>query len=253
MNKNQKEKLNNVKNNDNKKVIIFTAHPDDHLCCAGTIMYLKDLGFTATEIVFTGGENSMWLENSKVNNKEINKEELKNHRKIEILKASKLIGIEKTIFLGLPDGNVARSPEILEKLVEIIREERPQIAISINPKDSHHDHKQVGKIASEAIEMASWKNAKGLGKTHRIALSLYMEGVLFGRNDVLVDISKYLKRKDKVVEVYRSQITNEERKMLEAMNVYRGFHKGSVSAEAFEIAEDCPMYFNELFDIFKNK
>lgn len=236
----------------NKKLILFTAHPDDHLCCAGTVMYLKDLGFAATEVVFTGGENSMWIGNFKIN-KKIDKEELKNHRKTEILKASKLIGIEKTIFLGLTDGDVARSPEVLEKLVEIIREERPQISISINPKDSHHDHKQVGKIASESIERASWQNAKELGKTHRIALSLYMEGVLFGRNDILVDISKYLKRKEKVVEVYSSQITNEERKMLEAMNVYRGFHKGSVSAEAFEIAEDCPMHFNELFDFFENK
>lgn len=235
----------------NKKIIIFTAHPDDHLCCAGTIMYLKDLGFAATEVVFTGGENSMWLGNSKIN-KEIDKEKLKKRRKTEILKASKLIGIEKTIFLGLPDGNVVRSPEVLKILVEIIREERPQISISINSKDSHHDHKQVGKIAAEAIEMASWQNGKELGKTHRIALSLYMEGVLFGRNDILVDISKYLKRKEKVIDVYSSQITNEERKMLEAMNVYRGFHKGSVSAEAFEIAENLPVYFNELFDIFKN-
>lgn len=236
----------------NKKVILFTAHPDDHLCCAGTIMYLNDLGFTATEVVFTGGENSMWLGNFG-GGKEINKEELKNRRKTEILKASKLIGIEKTIFLGLPDGNVARSPEVLEKLVEIIREERPQIAISINPKDSHHDHKQVGKIASEAIERASWQNVKELGKTHRIALSLYMEGILFGRNDILVDISKYVEKKNKAVSVYNSQITKEEKKMLEAMNVYRGFYKGSVSAEAFEIAEDLPVYFNELFDFFKNK
>lgn len=235
----------------NKKIIIFTAHPDDHICCAGTVMYLKDLGFKAVEVVFTGGENSMWL-NSSLNNKKINKEELKNHRKTEILKASKLIGIEKTIFLGLTDGNVARSPEVLEKLVEIIRKERPQIAISLNPNDSHYDHKQVGKITSEAIEMASWQNAKELGKTHRVALFLYMEGTLFGRNDILVDISKYAKKKEKVAIVYSSQITKEEKKMLEAMNVYRGFYKGAASAEAFEIAEGLSVYFNELFDIFKN-
>lgn len=252
MNKNQKEKLNNIKKyNDNKKVIIFTAHPDDHLCCAGTVMYLKDLGFKAVEVVFTGGENSMWIDNPL--KKEIDKEELKNRRKKEILTASKLIGIEKTIFLGLSDGNVARSPEVLDKIVKIIREERPQIAISINPRDSHYDHKQVGKIAGEAIERASWQNAKELGKTHRVTLFLYMEGVLFGRNDILVDISKYAKKKDTVVAVYRSQITKEEKKMLESMNLYRGFHKGSVFAEAFEIAEDLPVYFNELFDIFRNK
>lgn len=240
----------------NKKILIFTAHPDDHLCCAGSLMYFHDLGFKITEVVFTGGENSMWLNNSfegKEIDKEKLKEKLKNHRKKEILNASKAIGIDETIFLGLPDGNVQRSLEVLDMLVGIIRKVRPQIVISMNPFDSHYDHKKVGEIAGEAAERAGWMNSKELGISYRIPLFLYMEGTLFGRNDILIDISKYIKKKEKIFSIYKSQITDGEKKMLYAMNIYRGFHKGSELAEAFEIARDLPAHLNEIIDIFKSK
>ncbi len=57
--------MQNLKNN--KKVILFTAHPDDHLLCAGTLMKLKDKGFQIVEVMATGGEKSVWYGKEKKN------------------------------------------------------------------------------------------------------------------------------------------------------------------------------------------
>lgn len=236
-----------------KKVLVFTTHPDDHFCCAGTLMFLKERTFEIQEIVATGGEKGPWWVSKIKRKTKIISEELKKVRKEEISKASKIIGISKTSFLNLPDSKIVRDPEVIEEMVRIVRQEKPEIVFAMNQNDYHCDHREFSKITLEALEKASWNYLPEKGQSWRTPIVLLMEGFYFGRADVVVDITKYLKKKNKVIESYKSQINFQERKLLESMSFYRAFltrDKSVLTAEAFEIPEGFPVYFNQLIKIF---
>jgi len=237
-----------------KKALIFTAHPDDHLCAVGTLMFLKDKGFTIIEVVATGGEKGPWWISEKERKLNFDKQELKKVRKEEIGKASHLIGIEKTIFLGLPDSKIVRDPEIIEEMVGIVRKERPEIVFSFNQKDYHCDHREFSKMVLESLEKASWDYLPEKGRPWRVPIVFLMEGFYFGKSHLIVDITPYLEKKNKIIESYKSQINPRERKLLESMNFYHAFSTRKeevLSAEAFEIPEEFPLDFKTLTEIFQ--
>lgn len=241
------------KDNLTKKSILFTAHPDDNLCVAGTLMFLKDKGFKVYEVIATGGERGPWFVSKTKRKKKFKEEELKEVRKKEISKASKIIGIDKTMFLGLPDSQVSWNFEVIREVIRIIRQEKPVIVFLNNPYDYHSDHRDFSKMVKEAIERSAWNFESELGDPWRVPIVLYFEGIYFGKSHILVDISKYWQRKQKAIDTYASQIYLNERKLLEGMNYYRNYflrdHK-SIAAEAFEIPEELPIKFNLLTEIF---
>jgi len=239
--------------NSTKKALVFTAHPDDHLCCAGTLMLLKDKGFKIQEIVATGGEKGPWWASETEQKTDFTKEELKKERKKEISEASKIIGIDQTNFLGLPDGEVEMDFKIVEKIMEIVRKRKPMIVLTMNSKDYHHDHREVSKIVLESLARASWSYRFELGKPYKVPAVLLMEGFYFGRSHLVVDVTSFAKRKKAVLDAYKSQINPQEKKLLESMNYYRAFltrEEKALSAEAFEIPEEFPIYFNKLIEFF---
>jgi len=236
-----------------KKALVFSPHPDDHLCCAGTLMFLKDKGFEIHEVVATGGEKGPWWVSETEKKRDFDKKELKKVRKGEISKASQIIGIGQTTFLGLPDSKIIRDPEIIEEMVGIIRKEKPEIVFTFNQKDYHCDHRELSKIALEALEKASWHYLPEKGDPWRAPVILLMEGFYFGKAHLVVDITPYLGRKNKLIDVYRSQINSRERKLLESMNFYRAFSTRDdkiLAAEAFEIPDELPICLNRLIEIF---
>ncbi len=235
---------------DEKRVALFTAHPDDHLTCAGTLMYLKEKGFAIHEVVATGGENGPWR-NSKEKN--FNTDDLFQKRKEEISEASKIIGIDTTSFLGLPDGRMVKNHETVEKVVAAIRKIRPSIVFTMNPFDYHSDHRKFGKMATEGLERASWDYLPEAGKPYKVPMFLYMEGFYFGAAHILIDITRHKERKEKVIDAYASQINDSERKLLESMNTYRSFFRRDekvLAAEAFQIPKEFPVHFDRITKLF---
>ncbi len=228
-----------------KRALIFTAHPDDHLLCAGTLMLLKEKGFKITEVVFTGGEQSVWFGSD---NSVIDKEALKSERKKEISKASRIIGIDETIFLGEPDSEVTRSLNLIHRIMAIVREVRPSIIFTLHYNDYHPDHRAVATIVTEAVDRASWSVAPHLGESHRADMLLYTDGEYLCRADFLVDISKFEPKIEKAMDAYGSQMREKHRRLSRSIRAYRGFFKRSNVAEAFEIGERYPIDL-ELFSL----
>jgi len=156
-------------------VYIFSPHPDDEiLCCANTIKALRNKKIPVKIIIFTNGDakdidNKKSIEYGKI-------------RKKESIRALSILDIEVSdiFFLGFPDGNldelgdeIVSSPftgknktdkndyksDIFYKksaLIQIIKEifsKNPPKEIYIpSLKDTHNDHKFVGKIAREIIK-----------------------------------------------------------------------------------------------------
>jgi LmbE family N-acetylglucosaminyl deacetylase len=232
-----------------KNILVFSAHPDDHLTCAGTLMLLKEKGFKIHEVVATKGEQGPWRE------KETNfeKNELQEKRSEEISEASKIIGIDSTSYLDLPDSRVEKNHETVDKIVEIIREKRPDFVFTLNSKDYHTDHSEVSKMVTVGVERASWDFMKEKGEPFKVPIFLFSEGFYFGRADLVVDITDYVEKKEKVLAVYDSQINSAEKVLLQSMNSYRGFfcrEENLRQAEAFQVPENYPLNFNKLISLF---
>jgi LmbE family N-acetylglucosaminyl deacetylase len=235
-----------IKNKKERRALLFTAHPDDHLLCAGTLMLLKEKGFKITEVVFTGGEQSVWFG---PDNAKANKEALKQKRKKELSKASRVIGIEETIFLDEPDSEVVRSMNLIHRIMAIVREVKPQIVFALHYADYHPDHRAVSTIATEALDRASWGVAPHLGEAHRADMLLYTDGEYQCRGDFIVDVSRFEKKIEKVMDAYGSQMREKHRRLLRSIHMYRGFfRRGATSAEVFEIGERYPINL-ELFSL----
>jgi LmbE family N-acetylglucosaminyl deacetylase len=230
----------------NKNIILFTAHPDDHLLCAGTLMKLADNGFYIIEVVFTSGEKSVWYGKEK-----FKKEDLKRQRMKEWILARKFIGIKEGIGLGLKDSEFTRDLKTVHLVMKIIRKYKPVLVITHYYQDYHRDHNEVSKIVAEAIDRAGWGISKELGEPHKTPLFLYMDGEYLNRGDILVDVSDYLEKIKKLMEIYSSQMSERMKNLLLSIITYRGFFMRTKAAESFELGFRSPLKLKGLEEILK--
>jgi LmbE family N-acetylglucosaminyl deacetylase len=230
----------------NKNIILFTAHPDDHLLCAGTLMKLADNGFYIIEVVFTSGEKSVWYGKEK-----FKKEDLKKQRMKEWILARKFIGIKEGIGLGLKDSEFTRDLKTIHLVMKIIRKYKPVLVITHYYQDYHRDHNEVSKIVTEAIDRAGWGISKELGEPHKTPLFLYMDGEYLNRGDILVDVSDYLEKIKKLMDVYSSQMSERMKNLLLSIITYRGFFMRTKAAESFELGFRSPLKLKGLEEILK--
>jgi LmbE family N-acetylglucosaminyl deacetylase len=230
----------------NKNIILFTAHPDDHLLCAGTLMRLADNGFYIIEVVFTSGEKSVWYGKEK-----FKKEDLKKQRMKEWILARKFIGIKEGIGLGLKDSEFTRDLKTIHLVMKIIRKYKPVLVITHYYQDYHRDHNEVSKIVTEAVDRSGWGISKELGEPHKTPLFLYMDGEYLNRGDILVDVSDYLEKIKKLMEIYSSQMSERMKNLLLSIITYRGFFMRTKAAESFELGFRSPLKLKGLEEILK--
>jgi LmbE family N-acetylglucosaminyl deacetylase len=128
-----------------KRIVVFTAHPDDETLAAGTMYANHQAGGETFLICATYGEKG-----KSHLAKPVSDAALKKIRKTELLKAAKILKIDKVIFLGLPDAAVKESAKkLFEKALPIIKEIDPDQIVSFGPDgvSAHWDHITVGKVA----------------------------------------------------------------------------------------------------------
>ena len=125
-----------------KKILVFSAHPDDEtLGCGGYIKKLSKINNTAVCIFSTGITSRI-----KFNLKNINV------LKKNALKAFKILGFKKNYFLELDDNKLDKYPilEIIQKIEEIIKKEKPNIIFTHFPDDLNIDHEIVTRAVLTA-------------------------------------------------------------------------------------------------------
>lgn len=219
-----------------KNVLLITAHPDDHVCCAGTIMHLKEKGYSIHEIVASAGEMGGWWDEEGNLKQEYDPNDLVDVRKKELQSACDLIGIDKNSCLGLPDGDVKKTPESLEKLMEIIRQDKPEIIITHHTDDYHPDHRNLSHLVQEAAHKASWNILPHLGKGYKVPIFLMMDGVYINASDMIINVTKFKDKKEELFNIYSSQIFEAEKELLLSIHKYKGF-QARESTEEIDLAE----------------
>ena len=108
-------------------ILIFGAHPDDiELGCGGTILNEIEKGKTVGLVDLTAGELGTRGSVEK--------------RKQESDNASKILGVDFRINLGMKDGFIKNDENGQYEIIKLIRKYQPDIIICNAPDDRHIDH-----------------------------------------------------------------------------------------------------------------
>ncbi len=170
---------------DLKKINVFmmiAPHPDDEaLGCSGTLLKLKQENTDSTIVYLTDGE-CLYGEASDV---------VRGKRREEAKKVSR----KNASFLGLPDGNLGESEEVLyQNLRDQIVEISPDILFSPSLIDFHPDHITAARVILRIHNEL---------RTFRLAFYEVYETLRFTH---LVDITDVIEEKKKAILNYRSSL-----------------------------------------------
>lgn len=152
-----------------RTILTLHAHPDDESSKgAATIARYSDLGFRTVLVTATGGEAGDIL-NRAADTAEV-RANLTAVRRSELLAAASIIGYDDVVMLGYRDSGMpdtaenthpdafvnAPMDEVLERLVAIVRSERPEVIIGYDDHEwyPHPDHLRIHDL-SEAVFVAA--------------------------------------------------------------------------------------------------
>ncbi|WP_237702879.1 PIG-L deacetylase family protein [Thermococcus barophilus] len=134
-----------------EKVLCIQPHPDDCELAVGGI--LAKLFLEGKEIVYlTLTDGTMGTRDPM-----ISPQELAGIRKKEQEKAAKVIGVKKLIWFDYKDTELPYSPEVRNRIISVIRKEKPDIVFAPDPwlpYEAHPDHRNAGFLALEAVFFA---------------------------------------------------------------------------------------------------
>jgi len=191
-------------------VLAFSPHPDDaDMGCGGLLLKLKSMGYRTGIIDLTEAELSSNGD--------------PDTREKETLNASKFLKLDIRKNLKISDGAVANNGENRLKIIEIIREYKPSLALIPYEKDRHPDHENSSKLLKDAIFVSGLKNFKTDSQFHKPKIVIsYMLNYQF-KPSFIVDISDYYRHKMEAFAAYKSQFNKDDADQPTYIN-YRYFY-----------------------------
>jgi LmbE family N-acetylglucosaminyl deacetylase len=196
----------------NGKIAVFAPHPDDETFgCGGTIAKKISEGYEILVVILTDGRHAF----SKVLGifSDPSPEELRVIRQRELINATKILGVpeKNLIWLGFEDGCLEKyEKEAEEKVLEILRENKPKEIYFPHKRDAHPDHRATNRIVGRCILRLGLKSVSyQYSVVHQHSrMGPMLEGVLhlFKNNRTKVDISGYVDIKEKATREYKSEI-----------------------------------------------
>lgn len=233
------------------KVLFIFAHPDDETFgTGGTIAKLAKEGHTVNVITATTGQAGMTGIYG-----DVTPDQLGEFRKKEQSEAAKILGISKTHYLGLIDGQLVEHSiaELQEILLPLIKEENPDIVITFekNGISNHPDHKQISLAATEAFRKWMPSAKKHVRLYHIGVPKSYMESYdksglnnkAFGETPgvpdenftTIIDTSDVFEIKDKAARAHKSQASDWDRirKRMDIVDLKKEFFELILEKELF--------------------
>jgi len=232
-------------------VLVFAAHPDDaELSMGGTIARFTSNGLRVGVIDLTKAELST-------------RGDLLT-RERESKAATKILKLKLRENLGIKDGEINFSNNLLKKIVSKIRTYNPSLVFAPYFNDRHPDHMDVSNLVKRAVFSSGLEKFKttSSGKNQKAfrpkKIFYYMQTYLFIPT-FIVDISDYFQLKMKSVNAFESQFHNPEIKKedtfiskpgfldyVEARAKFYGFQIRKRYGEPFYCEEDIEYDFTDL-------
>ncbi len=175
-----------------EKILILCAHPDDQIIGPGaTIAKYAEEGKKIYAFIFSYGELSPFWLKSRIT---------RQTRKKESEEAGRIVGITKTIYLGLKEGILEKEikeNKIRKRINDFIRRHKIKKIFTHSPDDPHPDHKVIANfalsIAKEGISVYTFKVWNPLSIMHTEKPRIY------------IDVSKTFKNKIIALKKFKSQ------------------------------------------------
>jgi bacillithiol biosynthesis deacetylase BshB1 len=132
----------------------------------------------------------------------------------EAAEAARILGVAHRESLGLPDAQLAPSPEARDRVVEALRRLRPRVVITQYWEQRHPDHSAAGRMVYDACFVAGLRAYRPeLGPAWRpgkIVYALSMTEAAEAAPTFVVDITATWDAKLKAIRAFSSQFTKGE-------------------------------------------
>ena len=208
----------NFSNTKNKRILVLAPHTDDgELGCGASIVRFIDEGAFVFYAAFSTADES------------VPSEFPSNQLTLEVKEATKALGIpEQNLILfnhNVRKLNYVRQ-EILEQLIEIRNQIKPDIVLLPSTKDIHQDHQTVTQEAIRAFKFCTI-----------LGYELIWNNLSFS-TDCFIKIEEYqLNKKIQALNAYKTQANKAymSADFIRSLAVVRGTQIGVAYAETFEL------------------
>lgn len=190
-----------AQNNNQIRVIMIGAHPDD--CdqdAGGTAILLSQLGYAVKFVAVTNGDAGHQSEGGG---------QLAKRRYAEAQEAGKRFGVTYDV-LDNHDGELVPSLDVRLQIIRKIREWNADIVMAPRPNDYHPDHRYTGVLVQDAAYMVAVPNiAAETPPSKKNPIFLYFQDFFQRPNpfrpDIAIDISSVFDQKIHALDAHQSQ------------------------------------------------
>jgi LmbE family N-acetylglucosaminyl deacetylase len=186
---------------DQLRIIVFGAHPDDAEKVGGTMAQFIEMGHKVRLVSLTNGNAGHF---------EMGGGPLAQRRYRETQCSGGVIGAEYVV-LDNDDGKLMPTLENREEVIRQIREFKADIVISPRPNDYHPDHRNTGLLVRDAAYMVTVPNIVPLvPHLEKNPVFMYMEDRFTEPTpfapDIVVAIDDVIEKKIDMYDCHKSQM-----------------------------------------------
>lgn len=218
------------------KILVVAPHPDDEtLGCGGTILKHKKMGDQVYWLIVTGISEEFGFSENRVR--------LRNE---EINQVSKIYDFDSVYNLQLPTTKLDEIPmgEMIASVGKIFERIEPEVVYIPYRGDVHSDHKVVFDVVAACTKWFRYNSIR------RVLAYETLSETDFGINpdnlgfrpNVFVDISNYLEKKIKALNLYEGEMTEfpfpRSEQAVRSLAQLRGAAAGCKAAEAFMLLKE---------------
>ncbi len=231
-----------------RRVLCVQAHPDDVEIGAGaTVARLIQTGSEVVYLTVTDG-------GAGTTDSSVTPPELAAIRRREGEEAAALLGVTRMIWLDFPDGASLQLPAVRDKIIEAVRQVRPEAVMVMDPwlpYEGHSDHRVTGLAAAEAVLLSGFPHiapqhfAAELEPHAPAAVAFYSTS----RPNTFIDVTATWPLKIEAVSRHKSQFTPESLGMIGAYLTAKArehaAERGFELAEAFKVLSPTHLHMFE--------
>ncbi|MBU2611114.1 MAG: PIG-L family deacetylase [Chloroflexi bacterium] len=220
------------------------AHPDDQeFTVAGTLAKWAQAGCRIVSVVITSGDAG----SNDAGKTTTDKPALARRRAEEQLAANAILGIQETVFLGYPDGELEATLSLRHDLTRLIRLHKPEAVVIGDPHGvfygngyiNHPDHRAAAQAALYAVFPSAgtrliFTDLLEAGYEPHNASRLYVHGA--EKSDTWVDIGDTIEVKIEALKKHVSQLGDwDPEKMIREWAAEEAKEHGMEYAEAYKV------------------
>jgi LmbE family N-acetylglucosaminyl deacetylase len=227
-----------------KRAMSIHAHPDDQeFTVAGTLAKWSRAGCEVISVVITSGDAG----SNDPTHDAAYKPALARLREGEQNAANEILGINQTIYMHYPDGELEPTLALRKELTKLIRAHKPDVVVTGDPQAvfygngyiNHPDHRAAAQAATYAVFPSAGSRLlfaellKEGFEPHNVK-RLYLHGP--EKPDTWVDISETIDAKLAALKKHASQLGDwDPEKMIREWAAEEGKEKGMAYAEAYKV------------------